>query len=57
MSPSSEAYEAEGRCFRVSVAMRLMMPHPAAPNAADVVHSCPNKSAAGLSCNKPVDLQ
>ena len=33
------------------------MPHPAAPKAADVVHSCPNKSAAGLSCNKPVDLQ
>ena len=33
------------------------MPHLAAPNAADVVHPCPNKSAAGLSCNKPVDLQ
>ena len=33
------------------------MPHPAAPNAADVVQSCPSKSAAGLICNKPVDTQ
>ena len=37
MQPSSEAYEAEDRCFRVSVARRLMLPHPAATNAADVV--------------------
>ena len=43
MQPSSEAYEAEDRCFRVSVARRLMLPHPAAPNAADVVQFCPNK--------------
>ena len=55
MQPSSEAYEAEDRCFRVSVARRFMLPHPAAPNAADVVQFCPNKSAAGLICNKPVD--
>ena len=55
MLPSSEAYEAEDRCFRVSVARRLMLPHPAAPNAADVVQFCPNKSAAGVICNKPVD--
>ena len=33
------------------------MPHPAAPNAADIVQSCPNNRAAGLICNKPVDLQ
>ena len=46
MQPSSEAYEAEDRCFRVAVARRLMLPHPAAPNAADIVQSCPNKSAA-----------
>ena len=52
MQPSSEAYEAEDRCFRVAVARRLMLPHPAAPNAADVVQSCHNKSAAGLICNK-----
>ena len=55
MQPSSEAYEAEDRCFRVSVARRLMLPHPAAPKAADVVQFCPNKSAAGVICNKPVD--
>ena len=41
--PSSEAYEAEDRCFRVSVARRLMLLLPAAPNATDVVQSCPNK--------------
>ena len=34
-----------------------MLPHLAAPNAADVVQSCPNKSAAGPICNKPVDPQ
>ena len=55
MQPSSEAHEAEDRCFRVSVARRLMLPHPAAANAADVVQSFPNKSAAGVICNKPVD--
>ena len=34
-----------------------MMPHPAAANPADVVQFCPNKSAAGVICNKPVDPQ
>ena len=34
---------------------RLMMPHPAAANPADVVQFCPNKSAAGVICNKPLD--
>ena len=34
-----------------------MLPHPAASNATDVVQSCPNKSAAGLICNKSVDTQ
>ena len=57
MQPSSEAYESEDRCFRVSVARRLMLPHPAVPNAADVVQFYPNKSAAGVICNKPVDPQ
>ena len=52
MQPSGEAHEAEDRCFRVSVARRLMMPYTAAPNAADVVQSCPNKSAAGHFHNK-----
>ena len=55
MQPSSEACEAEHRCFRVSVARRLLLPHPAAHHAADVVQSCPNKSAAGLICTKLVD--
>ena len=53
MQPSSEAYEAEDRCFRVSVARRLML--PAAANPADMLQFCPNKSAAGVICNKPVD--
>ena len=57
MQPSSEAYEAEDRCFRVSVARRLMLPHPAASHAADVVQFCPNTNAAGVICNKPVDPQ
>ena len=57
MQPSSEACEAGDRCFRVSVAMRLMLPHPAAPNAADVVQFCPNNSAAAVICNNPVDPQ
>ena len=55
MQPSSESYEVEDRCFRVSVARRLMLPHPAAANPADVAQFCPNKSAAGVICNKPLD--
>ena len=43
------------RCFRVSVARRLMLAHPAAANPADVVQFCPNKSAAGVICNIPLD--
>ena len=38
-----------------SVARRLMLPHPVAANPADVVQFCPNKSAAGVICNKPLD--
>ena len=37
----TEAYEVEDRCFRVSVARRLMLPHRAAANP--------------VICNKPVD--
>ena len=55
MQPRSETYEIEDRCFRVSVARRLMLPHPAAANPADVVQFCPNKSATGVICNKPLD--
>ena len=43
MQPSSEAYEVEDRCFRVSVARRLMLPHPAVTLPADVVLFCPTK--------------
>ena len=43
MQPRSEAYEIEDRCFRVSVARRLMLPHPVAANPADVVQFCPTK--------------
>ena len=32
-----------------------MLPHPAAANPADVGQFCPNKSAAGVICNKPLD--
>ena len=55
MQPSSEACEVEDRCFRVSVARRMMLPHPAVALPADVVQFCPNKSAAGVICNKPLD--
>ena len=55
MQPRSEAYEIEDRCFRVSVARRLMLPHPVAANPADVVQFCPNKSVARVFCNKPLD--
>ena len=47
MQPSSEAYEAEDRCFRVAIARRLMLPHPAAANAADVARTCLNKKRSG----------
>ena len=40
LQPSSEAYEAEDRFFRVSVAKRLMLPRS---NATDVVQSCPQQ--------------
>ena len=43
MQPSSDAYEVEDRCFRVSVARRLMLPHPAVTLPADVVQFCPTK--------------
>ena len=55
MQPRSEAYEIEDRCFRVSVARRLMLPDPTAANPADVVQFCPKRSAAGVICNKPLD--
>ena len=40
--PNGESYEAEDRCFRVSMARRLILPHPAAPNP-----SAPTKAQRG----------
>ena len=57
MQPSSEAYEAEDRCFRAAVARRLLLPRPAAANSAGVVRTCPNKSAASPICTKLADVQ
>ena len=57
MQPSSEAYEAEDRCFRISVARRLMLPHPAAPTLQMLYSFAQTKSATGVICNKPVDPQ
>ena len=37
--PNSEVYEAEDRCFRVSVARRHRLPHPAAPDPSRHRHS------------------
>ena len=43
MQPSSEACEVEDRCFRVSVARRLMLLHLAVADPADVVQFCATK--------------
>ena len=40
--PNTEAYEAEDRSFRVSMAKRLMLPHPAASDTSGVASACPN---------------
>ena len=39
----------------VSVARRLVLPHPAASDPSSVVLACPSQSAAGQICGKPVD--
>ena len=43
MQPGINTYEIKDWCFRVSVARRLMLPHPAAANPADVVQFCQTK--------------
>ena len=48
--PNSEAYEADDRCFQVSMARRLMLTHPSAALAADISPTCPNVSAAKRAC-------
>ena len=57
MQPSSEACEAEDRCFRVAVARKLMLPHPAVADPSGVALTCSMKSATGQICGKPVDTQ
>ena len=42
-------------CLSVSVCVCLCLSVSAAGNPADVVQFCPNKSAAGVICNKPLD--
>ena len=53
--PNSEAYEADDRCFQVSMARRLMLPHPAANHADNISPTCPNVSAAKRICASRID--
>ena len=52
---SSESYEADDRCFQVSLARRLMLPHSAASHAANILPTCPNVSAAKRTCACLID--
>ena len=53
--PNSEAYEADDRCFQVSMARRLVLAHPAAALATNISPMCPNVSAAKRTCACPID--
>ena len=53
--PNSEAYEADVRCFQVSLARRLMLAHPAASHASNISTTCPNVSAAKRTCACTID--
>ena len=53
--PDSEAYEADDRCFQVSMARRLVLAHPAAALATNISPTCPNVSAAKRVCTCPID--
>ena len=53
--PSSESYEADDRCFRVSLARRLMLPHPATNHPANISATCPSVSAAKRTCACTID--
>ena len=53
--PNSEAYEANDRCFQVSLARRLMLVHPAASHATNISPTCSNVSAAKRTCACPID--
>ena len=53
--PNSDAYDADDRCFQVSMARRLMLAHPAAALATNISPTCPNVSAAKRVCTCPID--
>ena len=53
--PYREAYEADDRCFQVSMARRLMLTHPPAALAANISPTCPNVSAAKRVCTCRID--
>ena len=53
--PNSEAYEADDRCFQVSLGRRLVLPHPAPSQASNVSATCTNVSAAKRTCACPID--
>ena len=53
--PNSESYEADDRCFQVSMARRLMLAHPTAALATNISPTCPNVSAAKRLCTCPID--
>ena len=53
--PNSEAYEADDRCFQVSLARRLMLAHPAAALATNISPTCANVSADKRDCTCPID--
>ena len=54
-NPTAKPTNPKDRCFRVSMATRLMLPHPAVPGPSGIATACPNESATGLICAKPVD--
>ena len=53
--PNSEAYEADDRCFQVSMTRRQMLAHPAAALATNISPTCPNVSAAKRVCTSSID--
>ena len=53
--PNSEAYEADDRCFQVSLARRLMLAHLVASHATNISPTCPNVSASKRTCACPID--
>ena len=57
LQPNSEAHEDEDRCFRVCMARKLMLPHPAAPRPFRCFCGVPQQRRSGQICGKRVDVQ